>query len=66
MVDFGYNNNTIRNQKYLKPVANGNDADSGMISLTDEPLPCWKPRKNKSLNVNLEWKNSSTDASTKV
>ena len=45
MVDFGYNNNPIRNQKHFKPMANGNDADSGMISLTGEPLPCWKPKK---------------------
>ena len=24
MVDFGYNNNAIRNQKNFKPIANGN------------------------------------------
>ena len=48
MVDFGYNNNAIRNQKHFKPIANGNVADSGMIALTDEPLPCRKPKK--------EWK----------
>ena len=46
MVDFGYNNNAIRNQKHFKPIANGNVADSGMIALTDEPLPRRKPRKN--------------------
>ena len=40
MADFGYNNNAIRNQKIFKPVANGNAADSDMIALTDEPLPC--------------------------
>ena len=40
MVDFGYNNNAIRKQKHLKPIANGNIADSGMITLTDEPFPC--------------------------
>ena len=40
MVGFGYNNNAIRNQKHFKPIANCNDADSGMIALTDEPLPC--------------------------
>ena len=45
MVDFGYNNNAIRNQKHLKPIANSNIADSGMIALTDEPLPCRKPKK---------------------
>ena len=48
MVDFGYNNNAIRNQKHFKPIANGNAADSSMIALTDEPLPRWKPKK--------EWK----------
>ena len=34
MVDFGYNNNAIRNQKHFKPIAKGNVADSGMIALT--------------------------------
>ena len=48
MVDFGYNNNTIRNQKHFKPIANGNVVGSGMIALTEEPLPCRKPKK--------EWK----------
>ena len=24
MVDFGYKNNAIRNQKHFKPIANGN------------------------------------------
>ena len=38
MVDFA--NNAIRNQKHFKPIANGNVADSGMIALTDESLPC--------------------------
>ena len=42
MVDFRYNNNAIRNQKHFKPISNGN---SSMIALTDEPLPCWKPKK---------------------
>ena len=54
MVDFGYNNNAIRNQKHFKPIADGNVADSGMIVLTDEPFPCRKPLKSGSLNVNLE------------
>ena len=40
MIDFGYNNNAIRNQKHFKPIAIGDVADSGMITLTDEPLPC--------------------------
>ena len=37
MVDFG---NVIRNQKHFKPIANGNVADSSMIALTDDSLPC--------------------------
>ena len=48
MVDFRYNNNAIRNQKLFKPIVNGSVADSGMIALTNEPLPCRKPKK--------EWK----------
>ena len=42
MVNFGYNNNTIsiRNQNYFEPITNGNVADSCLIALTDEPLPC--------------------------
>ena len=40
MVHFWYNNNAIRNQKHFKPIAIGNFADSDMIGLTDEPLPC--------------------------
>ena len=27
MVDFGYNNNAIRNQKHFKPIANVNVAE---------------------------------------
>ena len=27
MVDLGYNNNAVRNQKYFKPIANGNVAE---------------------------------------
>ena len=38
MVDSGYNNNAIRNQKHFKPIANSNVADSDMIAITDEPL----------------------------
>ena len=34
----------IRNHKYFKPIANVNVADSGMIVLTEEPLPCQKPK----------------------
>ena len=35
MVDFRYNK-----PKKFEPIANGNDADSSMIALTDELLPC--------------------------
>ena len=66
MIDFGYNNNTIRNQKYFKPIANSDAADSGMIALTDEPIPRWKPEKNGSSKLNLEQKNLSFAASPKI
>ena len=39
MANFGYNNNAIRNQNHFKTIAEGDVADSGMIPLTDEPLP---------------------------
>ena len=55
MVDFGYNNNTIRNQKHFKPIANGNVAHSGKIALTDTShFHVENLKKNGSLNVNLE------------
>ena len=40
LVDFACRNNAIRNQKHFKPIADGNVADSSMIALTDESLPC--------------------------
>ena len=54
MADFGYNfnNNSIRNQKILKSVANGNVADRGVIASTDEPHVGKSIKKNESLNVN--------------
>ena len=54
MVDFGYNNNAIRNQKHCKPIANGNIADGGMIVLTEEPLPCRKQFSYQKLPQTLE------------
>ena len=55
MADFGYNDNAIRNQKIFRPIVHGNVAETGVISLTEEPLPCRKNlKRNKSLNVNLE------------
>ena len=53
MVDFGYNNNAIRNQKHFKPIAIGKVADSDMITLTDEP-DVKNLKNNESLNVNFE------------
>ena len=47
MADFGYNDNAIRNQKNLKPIAHGNVANCGMVALTDEPLSCRKKAKKE-------------------
>ena len=47
MTDFGHSNNPIRNQTFFKPIAHGNVADSSMVSLTDEPLPCRKKSKKE-------------------
>ena len=44
--DFGYNDNTIRNQKIFRPIAAGNVADQSRLEISDEPVPCRKkPRK---------------------
>ena len=40
MADSGYNNKCFQKPKKFKTIANGNVADSGMITLIDEPLPC--------------------------
>ena len=61
MVDFGYNNNAIRNLKHFKPIANGNVTDSSMIALTDESLACWKPKKEWKFKCK-SWKKKSTAA----
>ena len=42
MVDFGYNDNNIKNDKHLKPISSGNIANTSMIALLEEPLPCRK------------------------
>ena len=31
--------------KNFKPITNDNAADGNMIAWTDEPLQCWKPKK---------------------
>ena len=32
----------IKNDKHLKPISNGNIANTSMIALLEEPLPCRK------------------------
>ena len=58
MVDFGYNSNVIRNPKHFKLIANGNVVDNLMIDLTDESLPCWKPKKECKFKCK-SWKKST-------
>ena len=64
MANFGYNNNAIRNQKHFKTIANGDVAD--IVALTDEPLPCRKPKKEWKFKCKSCTKNSSTAASPKI
>ena len=53
MVDFGYNNNAVRNQKHFKPITNGNvAADSDIILLTEERLSCRKLKKEWKFKCN--------------
>ena len=51
--------------KKFKPITNGNIANSGIISLIDDPFQVENLKKNESLNVNFEQKNS-TAASPKL
>ena len=43
-----------------------NVADSRMIALTDEPLPCWKSKKEWKFKCKYWIKNSSTATSPKI
>lgn len=43
--DFGFNDNTIRNQKVFRPIICGNVADNALVEFSDEPLPCRKKQK---------------------
>ena len=63
MVEFRCSNNAVRKQKHFKPINNGN---SSVIALTDEPLPCWKPKKEWNFKCKSWIKNSSTAASPKI
>ena len=38
MQDFGYNDNTIRNQKVFRPIAGGNCANEGMVDFSNENM----------------------------
>ena len=50
LYDFGYNDNTIKNQKVFKPIATGNLRDEHMNSKIDtEPVLCRKKCKQNNL-----------------
>ena len=44
--DFGYNDNTIRNQKIFRPIAGGNCQSLHQLDITDEKVPCRKKNKH--------------------
>ena len=41
MTDFGYNDNDVTHQKFCRLIAHDNVAETVVVVLTDEPLPCW-------------------------
>ena len=45
-----FNITMLLQTKKFKPIANGSVADSGMIALIDESLPCWKSKKEWKFN----------------
>ena len=49
MADFGYGDKSIRIQNVFNPIVYIKVADTGMVALTGEPLPCRKKWKFKSL-----------------
>ena len=50
LYDFGYNGNTIRNQKVFKPIATGNVRDEHInFEIDTEPVPCRKKYKQRNL-----------------
>ena len=50
LYDFGYNDNTIRNQNVFKPIATGNVRDKHInFEIDTEPVPCRKKYKQSSL-----------------
>ena len=50
LYDFGYNDNTIRNQKVFKPIATENVRDKHInFEIDAEPVPCHKKYKQSNL-----------------
>ena len=50
LYDFGYNDDTIRNQKVFKPIATGNVRDEHInFEINTEPVPCRKKYKQRNL-----------------
>ena len=50
LYDFGYNGNTIRNQKVFKPIATGNLHDEHInFEIDTEPVPCRRKYKQSIL-----------------
>ena len=48
LYDFGYNDNTIRNQKVFKPIATGTVRDEHInFEIEAEPVPCGKKIQTK-------------------
>ena len=50
LYDFGYNDNTIRNQKVFKPITTGNVRDEHLnFEIDTEPVLCHKKYKQSNL-----------------
>jgi hypothetical protein len=43
--DFGYNDNSIRNQRTFQPIRYGNSVDITNLEISEEPVPCRKRKK---------------------
>ena len=48
LVDFGYNDNAIRNSKLFRPIAGGNCEDDEISDITNEKLPSRKTKRKQS------------------
>ena len=44
--DFGYNENSIRNEKDFRPIEGGNATDNAELEISDEPVRCRKRTAN--------------------